>query len=199
MIPNVEECSDVVVGCYYMVPTIRRSDKLEETPQHPRVVPVLGTLHEDVEVIGFKDRHWHPDRRFISQEWLDYAWNHWGNIFTPCPTHTYSPGRLRVPESDWPLWFDNGPRKMKCKRLVDSASFPVVTWHKQLETKYKDNRLRNMICPHRGISCVGVKAEADGGVVCPGHGLKWNPATGELMSRTGLDLRQPSFIGKPST
>lgn len=45
------------------------------------------------------------------------------------------------------------------------------------------NRLKpGNVCPHRGIDLTPF-ARPDGTAICPGHGLRWNLATGELMPR----------------
>lgn len=197
MVPNVEDVDEVIVGKRYSVPVIVRQ---WDGPKRLTVVPVIGTLHEDAEHINFPDRHWHPDRRFICEAWFKSVGregNHWKAIFVPYPVN---PWTGKAPSK--PLVVDGGRKVLVCKRLVGSFVEPPGAllapcppfWLKTMETAYKDVRLRNMICPHRGISCVGVKPEADGGIVCPGHGLKWNPETGELISRVGNDSRQKSLL-----
>lgn len=186
MIPNVEDVDEVIVGKKYSVPVV----VLKNRPKHLSVLPVIGPLHEDREFINFPARHWHPDRRFISQAWfvdlIRGGSSHWAVALTPYPsTHSLTFSHFTPDE---PLVTDGGRKIMTCRRLVGSfvkRDGKPPLWLPKLEAAYKGERLRGMICPHRGISCVGVKPEADGGIVCPGHGLKWNPETGEMISRVG--------------
>lgn len=175
MVPDIEDVSEITVGRFYMVPTVI----LNFGPMAMRVCPVVGPLHEDAEFIKFPDRHFHPDRRFTSQAWFDYYASystHWNVVYA-----------FEVRGRDTGM-LDGGRRKRKCLRTVGSFTAPngPPQWLTGLEQAYRHEKLRDkMICPHRGISCVGVVAESDGGVVCPGHGLKWNPKDGELISRVG--------------
>lgn len=214
-VPLVEAVSEVVVGQLYSVPVIKRRGRCFAGTEL-RLVPVIGPLHEDREHIGFPDKHWHPDRRFMPERWFDsfieteIEGAHWASVFTPRPH--YGRGRLRrfpaaviddvLKHGD--LVVPAGRRVMKCLRLVGSfvntlrrdrigVAIPP-SWLRTLEPAYKHERMRNMICPHRGISCVGVIPESDGGVVCPGHGLKWDTVTGEMISRMGGDDKQRSLL-----
>lgn len=199
-IPNIEDVNEVEIGRYYMVPTITRRKGCLDVGVHPKIVPIIGPLHEDAALVGFKDRHWHPDRRFVTASFFEIYGrnNHWGMVYTPCPSHKNPWGKPVVPEQEWPLWIESGHKRMKCKRLTDrfglDSRYEIPPWLVKMEREYKEATLRGMICPHRGISCVGVKPEADGSVVCPGHGLAWNPKTGELVSRVGNDFRQKSLL-----
>lgn len=203
MAPNVEDVSEVEIGKRYWVPTVVST----LNPKHLRVVPVVGPLHEDAEFISFPDRHWHPDRRFVSEAWLkDNERNHWAVVLTPYPTNRNLGPFGGVPSKDnEPLVTLGERRLLKCKRLIDSFGHlrdreVAIPWTAKLERAYRNERLRKMICPHRGISCVGVIAESDGGVVCPGHGLKWNRESGSLMSRCGQDFSQKSlFVSQSSS
>lgn len=195
-IPNVEDVDHVVVGKRYSVPVVIRKNAAKPLS----VLPVIGPLHEDKEFIGFPARHWHPDRRFIPQSWFKQEFNnHWSVVLSPYPSQMA--GQLGVGlRTAWqePVVIDGGRRILTCKRLVTSfceRDGKPPRWLARMESAYKDEHLRNMICPHRGISCIGVKPEADGSVVCPGHGLAWNPKTGELVSRVGNDFRQKSLLG----
>lgn len=182
MIPNIEDVKEVVIGRYYRVPTVI----VPGLPPRLAVVPVIGPSHEDADIIGFPHRHYHPDRRFVSDAWLDQynhlhaVAGHWSVVYS-----------FFINERDTGMI--EGPRKrMVCKRLV--ASFRKdAPWLAKLEKAYCSDKLRDgHICPHRGISCAGVKAESDG-VVCPGHGLKFSLTTGRLVSRIGQSL-QPSLL-----
>lgn len=76
-------------------------------------------------------------------------------------------------------------RVLRCKRLF--AEFPKEAfWIGALQLKYRDARVCNNICPHRGISLKGVEDNGCGTVVCPGHGLEWDKRDGRLVSRVSI-------------
>lgn len=170
---NVEDAEVVEVGKFYLVPTVF----VPTLPRRLQVVPIIGPLHEDLDLIHIPDRHYHPDRRFVSQAWIDYYQEgnpkgHWA------PVYAY---RWKWNNTGMR---DNGRLRLRLKRLIDSFRVDAP-WLMRLEKAYCQETLRDgHICPHRGISCRGVVAESDG-VVCPGHGLKWNTETGKLVSRIG--------------
>lgn len=169
---KIEDASEIIVGKYYLVPTVH----VPSLPKSLQIVPVIGPPHEDAEFINFPHRHLHPDRRFVSKLWLDYYGSsgrgagHWSVIYS-----------FKINERDTGMR-EGGRVRMRCKRLADSFRLDVP-WLTKLENAYRLEKLRDgHICPHRGISCRGVIAE-NGGVVCPGHGLKWNLETGSLVTR----------------
>jgi Rieske 2Fe-2S protein len=201
MIPNIEDVEVVEVGRMYMVPTVI----LRRAPKGLALIPVIGPLHEDSQFIGFPDHHWHPDRRFVTDYWLEQQGpNHWATIYTPLPRPRLlkAISKLRgepvyTESRTEPDVIDGGRRRLQCRRLVgsfcNSRTETPPGWLKKLEPAYANSRLRDgHICPHRGISCRGVIAENDG-VVCPGHGLKWNMQTGRLVSRIGQTFQSKLF------
>jgi Rieske Fe-S protein len=58
-----------VVGTFYEVPCVRARWGDVETDW-----PVLSGLHEDAELVGFRDWHYHVDPRFVSQSLFVRAW-----------------------------------------------------------------------------------------------------------------------------
>lgn len=173
---NIEDVKEVVVGKYYLVPHVCVSPHVEVL----RAVPVIGPPHEDAEFIGFPDRHYHPDRRFVSDRWLDYYGTgpygrsaHWGIVYS-----------FQINGRDTEM-FEIGLKRVKLRRVVETFR-KDAPWLQKLEKAYASDRLRDgMICPHRGISCRGVKVNDQKCVVCPGHGLQFNVETGRLVSRIG--------------
>lgn len=175
---NVEDASELIIGKYYLVPCVG----LPGMPANLSVCPVVGPLHEDAEFINFPHRHFHPDRRFVSDGWFKfYQWRD--------PKGSWSPVYAFDIEGRDTGMVPLGRRRMKMRREV--GSFRVDSpWLRKLERAYCKETLREgHICPHRGISCRGVVAENDG-VVCPGHGLKWNTETGGLVSRIGQTFQR---------
>ncbi len=71
-------------------------------------------------------------------------------------------------------------RRRKCYR--NNICFPE-RFCPILEPEFAQCRLTKGKCPHKNIPLVGLEPDSDGNVICPGHGLKWNLATGQLVSR----------------
>jgi nitrite reductase/ring-hydroxylating ferredoxin subunit len=73
---------------------------------------------------------------------------------------------------------------MKCKRqfgpYIPASRIP---WLKKLEAKFATAKMKNFICPHKGLPCNGTPI-VDGVVVCRGHGLAFNVETGSLVTQS---------------
>lgn len=180
------------IGQSYRVPCVkaakRYSDGRRIETWSGQWIPVLGPIHEDGEIIGFPYPHWHVDWRFASDAVFRRAQGirqNWAVLAVPIMKHPkksyeLAPDMLeRIVLSDTPVL-----RLRKCKRVspkwTDIRGVDVH-WLKPLEKHCADMKMRNMVCPHRGLPLQG--CPQDGDVVhCPGHGLKWNVNTGELVT-----------------
>jgi hypothetical protein len=188
-IPRVLELTrPPVVGERYRVPCIL-APIVAGTP--PRWLPVLGPEHDDVEIIGFKYHHWHRDYRFMSDRQIRLCRGDCDVADREFLHVTFAAG-ARVVE-----------RIRRCRRpagvfpidvpLCDEETRISNTWLPRLEDAYAGHTLKDCrVCPHRGIPLNSMPADERGVVVCPGHGLAWDVATGKLARRT------PSHSG-PST
>lgn len=85
----------------------------------------------------------------------------------------------RFRQDDLDAYMGPVPRRMRCKRKMPHFPRDLVSWLPQLEAAYTGCTMKNMICPHRGLPLVDCE-QKDGVVTCPGHGLRWNIATGKL-------------------
>lgn len=162
---------DFEIGRFYVVPTVRGRI---HTMDHDW--PVLGPKHEDTEIIHFSHHHYHIDWRFVSQSDFERLCQrragHYGTVLHEGGTN---PDGLPPAEM----------RRRKCLRTFESVgSYPRAPWLLELEAKYAKSRITNLICPHRGISLEGCARDGDV-VTCPGHGLRWNVKTFELMRSAG--------------
>lgn len=169
-----EVVGEPVIGEKYLVPCVMyRNDW----------TPVLGRCHDDKEIIGFSDRHWHYDYRFVSQEEFDhYAGSYGGEMKIMA--------RL-VAEKDvteGPI-----PKPLICLRRMPIFPHEFIDWRgeikevpylRDLEKQFEKTKLNCAKCPHRGFDLSQLPQNRNGDVTCPGHGLRWNAKTGELVKRT---------------
>lgn len=167
MIPNIEDVEEVVVGRYYMVNTVTRS-------HGGKILPIHGSLHEDRQVIGFPDEHWHIDWRFVGERLYREYWFAGGGYLMPWA---------------WPISYQCSDTEVTRRRLMCKRQFGPympserIPWLKKLELKYKNARMKNFICPHKGLPCNATPIE-NGIIVCRGHGLAFNVETGALVRQT---------------
>lgn len=153
------------VGQFYRVPCVRG--------KYYSVVddwPVIGPQHEDAEFVGFRWQHYHIDWRFVPQHRFQPIGFRLG---APLMTSDLiNPGGLPAPIL----------RRRKMQRVLpDFLQARMARWFPKLQDAYAECKLKpGLICPHRGIPLTGVHQEGDV-VTCPGHGLRWNVKTGELV------------------
>jgi hypothetical protein len=146
-------------------------------------IPVIGPEHEDRELLEFKATHFHMDVRFLSDRAL-------ANVYSPLRSHSPEQQAMTLPVSTWsdgvgavrPLKFERAMKRKRCKR--EMPDFPPVGHDRRwcaMERAYVDCKLKpGNICPHRGIDLTPF-VKPDGTVICPGHGLRWDTHTGDLL------------------
>lgn len=182
------------VGRFYLVPCI----KVERCARSALMdadgwVPVLGSKHRDAEHIEFPDEHYHVDWRFVGargyRNVMATSFAPHGSVLTSDGSDPWNRGVHRASEL----------RRIKCKREMPifpsrqmlgtsstrvSGTPPATRWARlERAQAVVCNKLKpGNVCPHRGIA-LDQFAQADGTAICPGHGLRWNLATGELMPR----------------
>ena len=166
---RVEDVGQVIVGVTYDVAALFHL-------YHKCWIPLIGTEHEDAEIIGFPHSHWHIDWRFATEGFygrsLSWELTPHGTVFT-----------RQSARNDPNFHGDIRRKRMKCKRPM--PEFPgetLVKWLPKLEQLFENRTMTNMICPHRGMPLTGCPVK-DGVVVCPGHGLAWNIENGRLAKR----------------
>ncbi len=126
----------LTVGRFYRVPCIRAE-------MWKMMVPLFGPLHEDAEIVGFPEQHWHIDWRFIPERIVE-KWSYGGKW----PLHSRV---LSAKNTTGPVEL----LRLKCKRLMPEfpthhqlVEMKVVAWLPDLEEAHKDARLKcGMICP----------------------------------------------------
>lgn len=176
--------TDVVAGRFYWVPCATHPMWLwPDRRARIKHVPLVGTVHEDRDIIGFNPWHIHVDTRFIpicehehpdSQELADNTalglplsltmhWDpdqtlHWANA-------VLSLRRLKARRSEPPGW-----------------SSRLARWIPALEDAYADASAACGVCPHRQIPLSAGRDMGNGVRQCPGHGLCWD-REGRLVRR----------------
>lgn len=168
MISAVTDSTHYEIGKYYRVPCVL-------TKKHSWLgsgwQPIIGPMHEDSGVVNFPYDHWHIDLRFVDgrrykslKRMSPYAWpimkeGRWGGpIVLEGPTL----------------------QRLRCKREFPQYPHGQAKWLPLLQKEFRDVKMTNMVCPHRGLPLEGCPRDGDV-VQCPGHGLRWNVKTGELV------------------
>ena len=174
-----------------------------------RWFPIIGPLHEDQDIIGFKPDHWHIDYRFLSLR--NRNRKNWKYDFSDV---FIVPITLVAPLLEKPLdcthekhltsIYSKDPFMM-LDHLQEHSEIPVkayyrlmyrryyaaypeypaeqIGWLEKLEEAYGDHRLKpGLICPHRGADLTGIEP-VDSVVTCPLHGLRWDLTSGKLVPR----------------
>lgn len=175
---DIEAVAEPVVGRFYWVPCVELPKatpywaKVTRRRPRLRVVPVLGPGHEDNEIIGFKLDHWHLDWRFINDRALA-RWPRRDNDFMATVQTTSVDGNELTLVR----------HRLRCRRPMPTFPQHEAEWGPKLEQAYARHTLgKCRTCPHRGIPLNGIRAQ-NGILVCPGHGLAWNLATGRQHRR----------------
>ena len=189
----VRNCSNVAimaeVGHLYLVPCMYVDPEVR-TSWMPvdGWVPIFGPRHSDAEELQFPVEHYHVDWRFVPEAAFKWACR----PYVPTPLGQVLSKTDRSGLNGVPV-----PKRRKCRRPM--PIFPRVTlgesgmrWKRleQAMTKSCSRLKPGNICPHRGIDLTPYAA-ADGTAVCPGHGLRWNLTTGQLIRRHGADRASP--------
>lgn len=169
------------VGRFYAVPCLFVIEK-HRTLWMPADgwVPTLGPKHEDAEHLNFTRDHYHVDWRFIDDRRIKWA----RGLFSPVPH-----GNVVTSSAGFDEVGATVLKRRKCQRAM--PDFPAALASRgygisnsrfgALERAHRCTRLKpGGICPHRGIDLKPF-AKPDGTVICPGHGLRWDLATGEPL------------------
>lgn len=169
---------DVAVGAFAMVPCLwvhedRRGLCWDEW------VPTLGPKHEDAAELDFPWLHYHIDWRFVSDRMFDWC----SSAPSKSPLGQVVTADIKFREiSGRPVM-----KRRKCRR--EMPEFPALhvsgsRWEQlELNQRARCSKLKDgHICPHRGID-LRQFAQPDGTAICPGHGLRWDLKTGDMLPR----------------
>lgn len=161
-----------VIGKFYLVPCVKARIAYEKYDY----VPILNPSHEDSELIGSATYHRHYDIRFLSSKQIriiqpGYALH---AVFGAIIWEHHAKGEPEM-------------RPLKCKRAMPLYPHARARWYPKLEAAYKDAKLSPCLrCPHKGIDLTTMPVR-EGKVECPGHGLRFDINTGELVPRTTME------------
>lgn len=207
MVETLTPSMKPVVGRHYLVPCIRLPLTAAESHHRYRHhsasdadgwVPVIGPQHQDRETLDFEPMHFHVDVRFLSDTVLRSFEGH----RTGMPPEAAA---MLLPVSTWSDGIGGAPFNVEMARVLrqcirEMPSFPsaarlagpksAARWA-LFERNHAACKLKpGNICPHRGIDLTPF-IKADGTVICPGHGLRWNTLTGELLPHHATTEPQP--------
>lgn len=171
MIQRIDQLTQPpVIGRHYLVPTVRYPFRGKVNDW-----PVIGPRHEDAEIIGFPDNHYHLDGRFLSLRQVDlvaidapgYDGLEYGVAGRPL---CYASNSLHPDPHPPVIW-----RRRLCRRhLGYPTEIAMMLWLPQLIEAYAGHILGpHRICPHRGAPLASIKPDDHGVVTCPLHGLRW--------------------------
>jgi hypothetical protein len=163
-----------IAGRRYMVPCISHLRLKESLFSWGKWIPLIGSLHQDIEHIGFEPWHIHVDTRFLtlSENGYDSESRALGRVLTLSYTSSW-----RVLHSEYYLDIaDNAVlelRRLQCCRPVPPV-FPEAKWASTLQKAHAGCRIVDGLCPHRGIPIACGRHVGPGVRQCPGHGLAWD-------------------------
>ena len=179
--------TDVVAGRFYWVPcaTHPHGKKWRNKWLH---IPLLGTVHEDRDIINFKPWHIHIDTRFLTipqaEDDTEQQRINLQALATPLSLTDEAFGRADH-VAFWGHSWDNSflsLRRLKARR-AESLEWDVKPfWLWDLEEAYRDASAACGVCPHRQIPLSAGRGKGKGVRQCPGHGLCWD-REGRLVRR----------------
>lgn len=165
------------IGKFYDVPCVKALPRFN---LGAGLIPIFGPLHSDAEFIKFPAPHWHIDFRFLRKR----AWPRMWRVMVSGEKACYNHVAQKDPNWGEPILdhsFGVQTRKMQCKREWPTYPYELAQWLPALESAFAGARLKpGLVCPHKGIPLESCPRDGDV-VTCPGHGLRWNVKTGELV------------------
>ena len=176
--PSPENC---VAGRFYLVPCISHPRLLDKyNSQWAEWIPLIGSLHEDSEHIGFHPWHIHVDTRFITisaagASELFRERNESDALARPVSIsspETWNSSHYADLQKNALLQM----KRKRCRRADPPAWLSAAQWMGSLQAAYAGSRVTNGLCPHRGIPVACGRELSPGVRQCPGHGLTWNKA-----------------------
>jgi hypothetical protein len=158
----------VIVGKYYMVPCAEWPYS-QRKKHYPQFIPLLGTVHEDKDIIGFTPWHIHVDTRFLTMKLYQQEATALARPFSLTGAWLDTDTLLEEASANLVL------RKTKARR-ANPPEWPIPSsyWLPALESTYANASAACGVCPHRQIPLSAGRDMGNGVTQCPGHGLCWD-------------------------
>lgn len=155
------------IGKFYHVPVLYAPMFGQRKSDH---WPIFGPKHDDREIIGFSDIHYHFDFRFLTKRQMEIM-----------AKSSYGESDIIVTVTRInPVW-EHRTVKKKCQRPFPHFPIHKARWCEELLNAYQHKTLTNgRICPHRGADLSTIAPDQHGRIQCPLHGLIWCAHTGQL-------------------
>jgi hypothetical protein len=191
--------AEVVEGQFYRVPCATLEG---ERWRHGKCkhIPLLGTVHEDLDLIGFPYWHVHVDTRFlaignslhfVSQNSIQTIRGDQRLLGQPlCLSARENGIHGDVITSKW-AEADLSLRKLKARRS-EPGEWPSRCFQRELEDAYADTSAACGICPHQRIPLSAGRDMGNGVRQCAGHGLCWDHEG--RMAREGVTAQAPAAL-----
>lgn len=167
-----ELTTEPIVGKFYLVPCIN----IWPGVTRGNWMPIVGPLHADPDLIpqAGTDKyayHWHRDLRFLSKSQFRGATDFGALLYQYKWPSSYTPHTVEY-------------RRRKCLRVM--GEFPYVPEKQVWSDFHKAHIGRKVLCgkcPHKGFPLESLPKDANGHVICNGHGLKIDMNKREVINR----------------
>jgi len=168
--PSPEGC---VAGRFYRVPCISHPILKRNSFNWSNWIPLIGTLHQDIEHIGFDTWHIHVDTRFLTLSNRYQSESRALIQVVSLSSNSAQRGFYNQIHLDIARNAVLELRRLKCRRPVPPV-FPEAAWASALQDAHAGCRIVDGLCPHRGIPIACGRHLAPGVRQCSGHGLAWD-------------------------
>ena len=164
-----------VAGRRYMVPCVSHPKLKERRFNWGKWIPLIGSLHQDIEHVGFEPWHIHVDSRFLTLSGRNEYYSE-SRALARVLTLSGPSERKGLFDEIYLDIRDNAVlelRRLQCRRPVPPV-FPETRWASALQKAHAGCRIVDGLCPHRGIPIACGRHVGPGVRQCPGHGLAWD-------------------------
>jgi hypothetical protein len=175
-------------GKFYIVPCIEWHDKwIKRNFGNSGIAPLIGTVHEDRDIIGFKPWHIHVDTRFLRLKKDGYNLDPVKALGAPVCLTSGMFGQEEYWDTLIPMLLDAkvSMRRRRCVRSQPEGWPSDWRFIDPLEKAYATHCAVNGTCPHRGLPLSGGRDMGNGVRQCFAHGLCWRP-DGRMVRRQEL-------------
>lgn len=154
-----EMTTEPIVGKFYFVPCVES--------RYGGFLPVIPIWHEEGAYAPSIDSHYHFDVRFFTENQLSSRYNFSSKAeATMAGIARETPTILgRAIKNKEVVW-----RKLKCRR--EMPNMPRPFFFSKIEKDFIGRKALCGKCPHRGFPLESLPKDANGMVICNGHGLK---------------------------